>query len=270
MAVYDERIPQVKQIPPQPKKKGSRKLLFLLVLFFLTILTVLFVRSPYSKVSEVMVLGNSIYTADEIIAASGITKGMQFFAVFEKSVQKNTSILQGIKEITVTREFPGIVQLHIKEYRRVALVFEASGKRFPLLENGVLLLEKNYQNNVVDRPIIRNWSVKEQLLPLAKQLALLPSAMLSEISDIALTPTAHDKSRITLFMKDGNQVQSVIHLLAKKIVWYPAVVKEIPKGEKGTIYMLESTWYSKYGSTQTPEPPNSDEEKKESSSNEST
>ncbi|MGC5325617.1 cell division protein FtsQ/DivIB [Brevibacillus sp. SYSU BS000544] len=270
MAVYDERIPQVKQIPPQPKKKGSRKLLFLLVFFFLTILTVLFIRSPYSKVSEIRVTGNSIYNPDEIIAASGVTKGMQFFAVFEGVVQKNASVLKGINEITITREFPGIIQLHIKEYRRIALVFDASGKRYPLLENGMQLLEKNYQNNVVDRPIIRNWGTKELLEPLGKQLAQLPTALLTEISDISLTPTQYDKSRITLFMKDGNQVQSVIHLLAKKIVWYPAVVKEIPKGEKGTIYMLESTWYSKYGSTQPPEPPKTDDEKKESTTNEGT
>lgn len=269
MAVYDERIPQVKQIPPQPKKKGSRKLLFLLFFFFVIILAVLFVRSPYSKVSEIRVYGNDIYSSDEIIQASGLAKGMQFFNVWQNSVQAHAGVLKGIKEITITRHFPGTIELHVQEYKRVAVVVQSSTKQFPLLENGNLLQEKNFTGKLIDRPIVRNWNSPELLVQLGKQLSSIPQAMLSQISDIVLTQTAYDKQRITLYMKDGNQVQSVIYLLAKKIIWYPAVVKEIPQGEKGIIYMLESTWYSKYGSTQTPDVEDAGEEK-ESSDHEST
>ncbi|MGD8190030.1 cell division protein FtsQ/DivIB [Brevibacillus ginsengisoli] len=261
MSVYNERIPQVRQIPEQPKKKGSRRLLYLLFFFFLIILAVLFVRSPYSKISDIQVYGNTIYSSDEIIQASGLSKGMQFFNVWQKSVQANTSVLQGVKEITVTREFPGVIQLHVQEFNRVALVVQSPIKQFPLLENGKLLQEKNYSGKLIDRPIIRNWNSPDLLDQLGKQLALIPQSILSQISDIVLTQTAYDKQRITLYMKDGNQVQSVIYLLAKKIIWYPSVVKEIPQGEKGIIYMLESTWYSKYGSTQTPAQEGTGEEK---------
>ncbi len=269
MAVYNERIPQVKQIPPKPKKKGSRKLLFLLFSFFVAILVVMFVRSPYSKVSDIQVYGNSIYSPEEIIKASGLSNGMQFLGVWESKVKANASVLRAVKDITVTREFPGSIQLHVQEYKRVAIVIDAAGNRAPLLENGILLQEKNNKNLVVDRPIVRNWNSPELLPELGKQLAEIPPAMLSEISDITLSQTPYDKQRITLFMKDGNQVQSVIYLLAKRIVWYPSVVKEIPNGEKGIIYMLESTWYSKYGSTEVPEQEGSGEEK-ESSDHEST
>lgn len=269
MEVYNERIPQVKQIPPQPKKKGSRKLIILLVFFFLIILAVLFVRSPYSKVSDIQVYGNDLYTPEEIIRASGLAKGMQFFNVWEKSVQAHTSSLRGVQEITISRQFPGTIVLHVQEFKRVALVVQSPAKEFPLLENGILLQEKNFTGKLLDRPIVRNWNSPELLEQLGKQLATIPPAMLSQISDIVLTQTAYDKQRITLFMKDGNQVQSVIYMLAKKIIWYPAVVKEIPQGEKGIIYMLESTWYSKYGSTQTPVEEGTGEEK-ESSDHEST
>ncbi|TGV04541.1 cell division protein DivIB, partial [Mesorhizobium sp. M00.F.Ca.ET.186.01.1.1] len=57
MAVIEERIPQVKQ--QRPRRKGNRKLVFWLVLFFLTVLIIVFIRSPYSKVQEIQVIGRS-------------------------------------------------------------------------------------------------------------------------------------------------------------------------------------------------------------------
>src|SRR5690606_32496335 len=87
MEVYDQRIPQVKQ--PKPKRKGNRKLIALVFLFFLTLLAVLFYRSPYSKVSEIVVTGNELYSAEQIVAASGLHTGMQFFNVWTSRVKEN-------------------------------------------------------------------------------------------------------------------------------------------------------------------------------------
>jgi cell division protein FtsQ len=245
MAVYHERIPQVKQT--QPKRKGNRKLLLFLVIFFLTVLAIVFFRSSYSKVHEIRVYGNDLYSKQEIAQASGLVAGMQFLNVWESSVQENMKPLKGIKTVTITRRFPGVIELHVVEYKRVALWTTPDGKYYPVLENGVILDQMDFRKRVVDRPLIRAWSAPELLPQLAKALAKLPSAIISEISDISLTPTSYDKQRITLYMRDGNEVRSVIYQLAKKLIWYPAIVKELPEGDKGIIYMLESTWFSKYG-----------------------
>ncbi len=255
MAVYNERIPQVKQW--QPKKKGNRRLLALLVLFFLTVLAVVFFRSPYSKVSEIRVFGNTLYENGRIIAASGLAPGMQFLNVWQKDVQEGAKQLQGVREIAVKRHFPGVIDLNVTEYKRVAFMTTPQGACIPLLENGVLLTDADNKQLLVDRPLIRSWNTTDPqlLINLAQALAKLSPAILAEISDISLTPTAYDKERVTLYMRDGNEVQSVIHQLAKKLVWYPAIVKQIPDGQKGVVYLLESTWFSRYGSEEQEELP---------------
>ncbi|MGE5703795.1 MAG: cell division protein FtsQ/DivIB [Clostridia bacterium] len=241
---YEERIPQIKQ--QRPRRRANQKLLVLLMLFFLAILIVLFVRSPYSKVSEIKVSGNELYTAEQIKAASGLSIGMQFLNVWQSSVQESEKQLAGVKEVTISRQFPGVIELQVKEYARVAFFLTPDSKQSLLLENGLLLDEPRPGERIVDRPLVRSWPAKELLAPLAKALAQLPQPTLSMISDITLTPTAFDKQRITLFMRDGNEVRSVIHLLSSKLPWYPSIVKELPKDEKGVVFMLESTWFSKY------------------------
>ncbi|MGG1661681.1 cell division protein FtsQ/DivIB [Brevibacillus sp. NRS-1366] len=245
MAVLEERIPQVKQ--QRPRRRGNRKLVFLLLLFFLTVLIIVFIRSPYSKVREIQVFGNDIYTAEQIIKQSGLTKDMQFLNVWESSVQRSLKPLAGIKEVTISRSFPGVIMLHVTEIKRVAFWNGQDGTRYPLLETGFVLKEVNFANRVVDRPLISSWPSPDLLPNLAKSLSKLSPAVLGEISDISLTPTVYDKQRVTLYMRDGNEVRSVIYKLDKMLNWYPAIVKELPANSKGVLSLFEQPWFVPYG-----------------------
>lgn len=245
MAAFEERIPQVKQ--QRPRRRGNRKLIVLLVLFFLTVLIIVFIRSPYSKVQEIQVFGNDIYTAEEIVAQSGLTLDMQFLNVWEGSVRSNLKPLEGIKDVALTRQFPGVIQLHVNEVKRVAFWNGQDGTRYPLLENGYVLKQVDFSKRVVDRPLISSWSAPELLPNLAKSLSNLSPAVLGEISDIALTPTVYDKQRVRLFMRDGNEVRSVVYKLDKMMNWYPAIVKELPSDSKGVLSLFEQPWFVPYG-----------------------
>jgi cell division protein FtsQ len=263
MGVFQERIPQVKQ--QRPKRKSNRKLLGLLVLFFLTVLVVVFIRSPYSKVHEIRVYGNDIYSAEQIVKASGLVPGMQFLNVWEGIVRERLKPLEGIKQVEVKRSFPGLIELHVTEHRRVAVWTGQDGSRFPLLENGIVLKQVNFAQRVVDRPLISSWPAPELLPQLARALAKLSPAVLSEISDIALTPTVYDKQRVTLYMRDGNEVRSVVYKLDKMLNWYPAIVKELPNGTKGVLSLFEQPWFVPYGTPQTPIPVETGEEQTQQS-----
>lgn len=243
MATIDERIPQIKR--PEPRRKANRKLLVLLFLFFLTILAILFFRSEYSKVTRIEVSGHSLYSAEQIIEASGLHIGMQFLNVWEKKVTNNLQEMAGISGISLRREFPGLVQLQVKEFRRVAFIADEQGAWLPLLENGIVLKDANLAEGIIDKPLIRNWNDPDKLPALAKALSQLSPAIQSEISEIVLVPTTYDDQRLVLYMRDGNEVHTVIHKLIQ-LSWYPSLMQEIPEGDKGILYLLESTWFSKY------------------------
>ena len=245
MAVIHERIPQVKQ--QRPRKKGNRKLAALLLLFFLIVLMIVFIRSPYSKVQKIQVLGNDIYSAEQIVGQSGLTVGMQFLNVWESSVRSNLQTLAGIEDVAISRSFPGVIRVHVTEHSRVAFWTGQDGSRYPLLENGYVLKEVDFSNRVVDRPLISSWSAPELLPNLAKALAKLSPSVLREISDIALTPTVYDKQRVRLFMRDGNEVRSVVYKLDRMLNWYPAIVKQLPSDTKGVLSLFEQPWFVPYG-----------------------
>ncbi|CAJ1001975.1 MULTISPECIES: cell division protein FtsQ/DivIB [Bacillales] len=252
MAVYEERIPHVKE--QRPKRRVNRKLVFLLGLFFLIILVIVFIRSPYSKVQQIQVYGNDIYPAEQVVKNSGLVIGMQFLNVWESDVRTSLKPLEGIKDVSVERSFPGVIRLHVEEYRRVAFWNGPDGSRYPLLENGRVLKQVNFANRVVDRPLISSWSAPELLPQLAKALAKLSPGVLGEISDITLTPTAYDKQRVTLYMRDGNEVRSVLHKLDSMLNWYPTIAKELPQGVKGVLSLFEQPWFVPYGTPDAPIP----------------
>ncbi|HAS01611.1 MAG TPA: division initiation protein, partial [Brevibacillus sp.] len=116
----DDRIPLVKNATPR-KKKGNRRLIIILAIFFVLVLSIVFFRSPYSKVTDIQVYGNILYTKEQIIQASTLTNGMQFLNVWDSDVEAGISTLKGIKDISISRDFPGVIRLNIQEYRRTAL-----------------------------------------------------------------------------------------------------------------------------------------------------
>lgn len=139
--------------------------------------------------------------------------------------------------------------LHVTEIKRVAFWNGQDGARYPLLETGFVLKEVNFADRVVDRPLISSWPSPELLPNLAKSLSNLTPAVLGEISDITLTPTIHDKQRVTLYMRDGNEVRSVLYKLDKMLNWYPAIAKELPANTKGVLSLFEQPWFVPYGAT---------------------
>jgi cell division protein FtsQ len=155
--------------------------------------------------------------------------------------------LAGIKDARITRSFPGVIGIHVTEHERVAFWTGQDGSRYPLLDNGYVLKEADFSHRVVDRPLISSWSAPELLPNLAKALSNLSPAVLREISDIALTPTVYDKQRVRLYMRDGNEVRSVVYKLDRMLNWYPAIVKELPSDTKGVLSLFEQPWFVPYG-----------------------
>ncbi|MCG7316729.1 cell division protein FtsQ/DivIB [Brevibacillus laterosporus] len=243
----DDRIPLVKNATPR-KKKGNRRLIIILAIFFLLVLGVVFFRSPYSKVTDIQVYGNILYTKEQIIQASTLTNGMQFLNVWDSDVEAGISTLKGIKDISISRDFPGIIRLNIQEYRRTALYVNGQKQPSYLLEDGTILAPPT-QVLMMDRPIIQSWASKDpkMLKQLAEALVSLQGGVLHQISDLSLVPTKYDNQQVVLNMRDGNEIRSTLSQLKKKLPWYPSIVQEIPKEQKGIVNLLDVTWFEEYG-----------------------
>lgn len=242
-----EKIPQI-QKNKKRKKKTNKRLLLLMGMLFIALLGVLFFRSPLSKVQEIAVSGNSTVTESEIIERSQIKKGMQFFNVNEEKVINSVKGLPAIKSVRLVKKFPGRIIIEVKENQRVAFLLDESGEIFPILENGKLLTYREWNNQFIDRPIVRSEFDKSLLPKLAEELIKVDQSTLSKISEIVHMPTDTDPYQVYLYMKDGNEVRSSLINFHRYISAYEPFVLGLEKEgvKKGIITLREGMWYSPY------------------------
>ena len=96
-------------------------------------LTVLF------KIETINVLGSATYTAEEVITAAGIAVGDNLIRVskndLSETLQKN---LPFIDEIVVEKQFPGILNITVKETKE-EIVFKNSKAVYSANKNGKIL-----------------------------------------------------------------------------------------------------------------------------------
>ncbi|WP_200760110.1 cell division protein FtsQ/DivIB [Effusibacillus dendaii] len=122
----------------EEKRKPRRKALILLVIFFLGIAVSVFFKSPLSKVRSVQVTGNSQVSADEILKASAVQIGMNWWQVKADQIDKQVeSQIPLIQKADVAVKFPGNVVIAVAE-KSVAAVLIHQGVYYRLLTDGTV------------------------------------------------------------------------------------------------------------------------------------
>jgi len=93
------------------------------VIFFVGVIAVIFVLSIVMRVSEVKVIGNEHYSADEIIKAVGIEEGDNIF-FFDRfsAISRVFAKLPYVEEVYVERKLPGTVTITIAECKAMAYI----------------------------------------------------------------------------------------------------------------------------------------------------
>ena len=103
----------------------------------------------FFKVRTVTVTGNSRYTAEQIIAASGITEGENLMTLSRASAAQSILLeLPYVQSVRVTRELPDSVRIDVTETEAVAVVRDASGGQWLLSAAGKLVEQAGAQTAV--------------------------------------------------------------------------------------------------------------------------
>lgn len=243
-----ERIPQVK---PVRRRKVNRRALIFVALFFLSISTFLFVRSPYSKVHAVHVTGTRFLSSEEVIRQSGLVPGHTLIFFSPDRVRERLARLPEVKEAAVAWRWPNEVEIAVTERTVLAYVVQ-DGRHVPLLEGGVLLPSRAGEGPYEDLPLVTRWEDPRRLPQLAAGLAQLPQAVRERLSEIQLVPTAAYPDRVRLFTREGFVVYTSLAHMADKLTVLPRLLddrlRENPQ-ERGTFYLFDAMWYEGTAST---------------------
>lgn len=254
------------------KKKSNKMVVILVMSFFLILFVILFLKSPLNKVSAIQVEGNELLTEQEIMKQSAVALGAPFLSLSPAKIEANLAEIDLVKEAEVTKRFPGLVMIRVVEFERVAFQEDGQGKLRPVLADGSLLTSKNGPF-VFDRPILTGWAASGMDTEnLSIELAKLSPAELMAISEIKPNPSKSYPDKITLFMRDGYEVQTTVSFLEKKMKLYDVFVAELKKDNLplGYIYMLETDYFEPYKQDQQPSNGRTDKENKGNDEKETT
>ncbi|WP_310829714.1 cell division protein FtsQ/DivIB [Paenibacillus pedocola] len=232
------RLPLLKE--DKPLKKMSRKITVILLLLFLALLAVIFFRSSVSRITEINIQGNKYSTREELLAQSGLVVGGQFFAASAQSVEEALKELKTVREATVEKDFPGVVNITVAEFPAVAYELDQQGTLEAILSSGAAV-KVNETGIAVEKPILTNWQADDPFkAKLCQALADIPNELTSDISEIVPSPTLSFPDRIKLYTRSHFEVITAISLLKDKVEYLNQVIET---EQPGLIKMLEADTY---------------------------
>lgn len=152
------------------KKKRRRGGLYAPIAVLIICVALIFAMSVFFRVSHIEVVGNELYTAQEIMDAAGIEDGDNLFFINRFSaVSRIYSRLPYIESATITRQLPNKVTIEVTDSWSIAYVTLETGEYWAIDRNCKLLTALD-ADEISDLICIEglttiNPSVGEQLAP---------------------------------------------------------------------------------------------------------
>ncbi|WP_051912490.1 cell division protein FtsQ/DivIB [Carnobacterium funditum] len=228
----EDKLPKLKE---KRRKKMQQRLILLLLLFSFAILVVVYFITPLSKIGKISVSGASEVTDQAVIDASQIKSGDSLWETFFLRKEKETLVkkqLSQVKSMDLKFDSVNSYELVITEYKTVAYL-ENNDAYYNILENGKIVNESR-KVSIGNQPIFIHFKEGKVLNEMLDQYHLLKENIHNSVSEVEYTPSKTDPYLIKMYMNDGNQVIASITSFARKMAYYPDIVRKIGK-EKGTI-----------------------------------
>jgi cell division protein FtsQ len=250
----EERIPTLRE---RRKKRTNRKFVALLSIFLLLLAFAIYSQTKYSKIQDVAVAGANLYAPVDYQLASGLEFGDSMWSFSEQEIEEKLNGLEWVKASRVEKKWLTGVEIYIAEHEKIGYLDNGAGYQM-VLSNGYAL-EKPITS--VNGPIFINFENEEARQTLAAQLAEIDSEVYNLISQVTLDPEKNSPL-VSLYMNDGNEVKGTLSTLAEKLNYYPSVIAQLEKGQKGIIDMEVGIFFQSYDDVYGP--PKEGEEDQES------
>ena len=150
------------------ESRSPRRTLYRPLTFFLIIVAIIFTMSVFFKVENIEVSGNSKYSKEEIISASGIHTGDNLFFINRIGAGSRVVVkLPYVDSVKITRSLPNSVTITVEESKAAACIqsgdelwsISSTGKFLSrLTEKDARLLPKVTGVTASDAPPVPVWS----------------------------------------------------------------------------------------------------------------
>lgn len=220
------------------KRPRQRRRLARFVLLVLTVsVAVLLLRSRLFVVREIQVVGNSEKRANDVVAMSGLTLGMNIYEVNQEKIRGNLSADLYVELVGVQIELPDTVILEIRERTPCAAV-NCAGVILLIDQEGVILERTSHlpqdENIIVVSGMdvginVRGDKIESYTFGQLDAMKRLLSAVCdSSVRQIISELNVADMDNLYLVSTSGIQVLlGTEEMIEDKLVWMQAVLEKL-------------------------------------------
>ncbi len=229
LVTINTRVPRIKE---EKKKNPNRRLIFVILCFFVAICLVLYFEFSLGRISYIEVEGNSLLTDREVVVLSKVTQNDSFLELSTNQIRRNVMESSEIKSVEVDKVFPNKVIINVTEYEIVGYLVEENILK-PLTEDGRILGDRAVENQPVQGILLYDFEQGDILQELSGELSKLSASIKNSISEIHYTPTELNEFLLNVYTNEGFRVIVPIQNFAERMLVYPSIVQS--REEAGII-----------------------------------
>ncbi|ARF15244.1 MULTISPECIES: cell division protein FtsQ/DivIB [Sporosarcina] len=233
----EDRIPSMRK---KRRRRANMSFLLLVVIFVLVLLALLYFQSSLSDVSKISINETVLQESEYYKGQSGLYKGQSLWGFRAKDIENNLEKIPGVKEAKVKRDFYNDVSINVTEWEPVAYI-ENQTQYDLLLENGDRL-EATDPDILSHAPILSGFTEPDVTERMIKQLQKMDSTVFELLSELRY----EGEDKIDVFMSDGYEVHALILGFADKMSYYPDIIAQLPKEEKGVLDIEIGVYFKTY------------------------
>ncbi len=217
-----------------PEGAHKRRIVFsvFVIIFFLFISFVVYIRSPLARVQKITVSGAKDINASFILHATGIAVGQNLFVLSPSDAKHRLlSDFPILQHAVITRDFwTQSVSIRLTE-RTIAGILVSGGNLYEVLADGTILTQ-DPAGYGVNRPLITTSDpiavglgvrlTDPSLIAVCNQLPFIPGNDLTQLSELHVMMYEGHPS-ILAFTKDQFEIRMSIHHIASSLALYDAI-----------------------------------------------
>lgn len=143
------------------KKRQRKQLSFLIGIVLLFSIAAIIMLTPAFNVKKIEVYGNSVLKDEQIVAASGIVKGVNIFGISIKETKENIKSLGYVENVKIKRSLPSTIKI---------TVVEEVGVAYLKADDGFVIVAADGRCVDITDGVDENGTVKTPDIPLVKGL----------------------------------------------------------------------------------------------------
>lgn len=190
-----------------------------------------FLVSPSGTVSTYQVKGNQEISTETLLNELGLDKGQSPLLLLTEAsalAKKAHDFDAQIQDVKLKMKSPTIMEVKVTEIPSVGYVMD--GKKYvPILADGTRLDDEAKEWPSENFPIYTGFKDDKQFDAVLRSFGTLSLALRQAVSEIILSPTSENSSRLVFIMNDGNQVFANAENFETKFKYYPGMATQLKK-----------------------------------------